>query len=121
MNGYIICSFKINQQKRYLVLDVVTDIENNRAKLQAFKDDLSCHPFILSFIEPLTEAELLNKAFLDGMNQAQTVQGWLVEGSREDVTKLIECPRAPFLLDFIKENCRSEILASDIENVMKSV
>lgn len=117
MNGYTVCSFQVNRKKKYLVLDVVTDIKNNKAILQAFKDDGSCYPFPLLFTVQLPEAELLKEAFVDGMNHVQLVEGWQVEGSSENLAELI---KFPFLLHSIKAHCKSEILASDIEKILEN-
>ncbi|MDW5419241.1 hypothetical protein R6242_21955 [Iodobacter sp. CM08] len=113
MNGYTVCSFKINSKKKYLVLEVVADIKNNKALLQAFMDDGSCYPFPLSFTVQLPEAELLKEAFVDGINHLKMIEGWQTEGSSENLAELIKFPH---LLHSIKANCKSEILASDIEN-----
>lgn len=116
MNGYTVCSFQINGKKRYLVLDVVADIKNNKALLQAFMDDGSCYPFPLSFTVQLPEAELLKEAFADGVSHVKMIEGWQVEGSSENLAELI---KFPYLLHSIKAHCKSEILASDIKNTLE--
>lgn len=117
MNSYTVCSFKVNNEKRYLVLDVVVDIKNKKALLQAFMDDGSCLPFPLFFTAQLPEAELLKEAFVDGVNHVKMIEGWHEEGSSENLNELIKFPH---LLHSIKAHCKSEILASDIEKTLQS-
>lgn len=117
MDGYTVCSFEMNGAKNYLVLDVVVDAEKSQALLQAFKEDGSCLPFPLFFTAKLSEQDLLNEAFIDGVNYVKQIEGWGGEGRNEDLGALLV---NPFVLGFIRKNCRSGILAADIEKLLNS-
>ena len=115
MNGYKVCSFKKNGVKEYLILDVITDVENRQAQLQGFKSDGTCLPFPLFFTVDFSEEDLLKEAFLDGTNYVQEVEGWQGTECVESLDALISNPS---ILGFIKANCKSENLASDIDKLL---
>ncbi|MBC3911605.1 hypothetical protein [Undibacterium umbellatum] len=114
MNGYTVCSFEKNGTKNYLVLDVVVDVEQSQALLHAFNGDGSCTPFPLSFTAKFSAQDLLNEAFKDGINHVKNIEGWSGEGRSEDLRALLANPS---VLVFIRDNCKSAILAADIEKL----
>jgi hypothetical protein len=117
MDGYTVCSFEKNGIKNYLVLDVVVDVEKSQALLQAFTEDGSCMPFPLFLKENPSEQDLLNAAFIDGVNYVKQIEGWREEGRNEDLGALLA---NPLFLGFIESNCRSGILAANINKLLNS-
>lgn len=115
MNGYTVCSFKKNGKKEYLILDVTIDVEGNKALLQGFVSDGSCFPVPLFFTAELSEAEMLNTAFNDGVRYIKEIEGWGEDGHDEELSALLSNPR---LLHAIRSDCRSKILACNIDELL---
>lgn len=115
MDGYTVCSFEMNGTKNFLVLDVVVDVEKSKALLQAFREDESCMPFTLFFAAGLSDQDLLNEAFIDGVNHVKQIEGWGGDERDEDLGTLLANPS---VLGIIRENCRSGILAANIEMLL---
>ena len=116
MNDYKVCSFESNGTRAYLVLDVVVDVEKQQAQLQGFKSDGSCLPFPLSFTVKFSAEELLNEAFLDGINYVKEIEGWQGEGRKETLDSISS---NVFLMGFIKEHCNSDKLTKDIDLLLR--
>lgn len=116
VNGYTVFSVEIKGSKKYLVLDVLVDEKKNQAKFQAFKDDGSCFVFFLMFSKKFSEQDLLSEACIDGVNYVKEVEGWCEECCDESLDALL--PNL-YLLNFIRVNCKSEVLAKNIEKLLR--
>lgn len=116
MNDYKVCSFESNGTRVYLVLDVVADVEKQQAQLQGFISDGSCLPFPLFFAVKFSAEELLNEAFLDGTNNVKEIEGWQGEERKETLDSIAS---NVFLMGFIREHCKSDKLAKDIDLLLR--
>lgn len=115
MNGYKVCSFQSQAGKEFLVLDVfVSDMKNNQIFVQGFTFN-RCYPFPLFVTVKNTDDELLEEVLIDGTNYVKDIEKWSGEEIKEELQSLI---LNTSFLQFIRDNCKSEKLAADIDGLI---